>query len=189
MFGFIGFLFTVFLILAVLLVLFAIAGYNRLVALRQRCKNGWAQIENQLKRRHDLIPNLVETVKGYMRHEREVLENVVKARQQAIDVRGVQEAAQAENMLTQALRSLFALVENYPELRASENVRALQEELASTENKIAFARQFYNDQVMEYNTAIQQFPWSFFAAMFHFEPEEYFEVEDAAVREVPKVQF
>ncbi|MBI3909625.1 MAG: LemA family protein [Armatimonadetes bacterium] len=175
--------------ITVALILFFVGGYNRLITLRNRAKNAWSQVDVQLKRRHDLIPNLVETVKGYLKHEREVLENVVKARQQAIDVRGVAETAQAENMLSQTLRSLFAVVENYPDLKANQNMLALQEELTSTENKIAFARQFYNDQVMAYNTVIQQVPWSVFANTFNFEEMEFFEVEEAAQREAPKVTF
>jgi len=146
------------IILAIFFVFIFIGIYNRLVALRKRCDNGWAQIDVQLKRRYDLIPNLVETAKGYMKHEREVLENVTKARQQAINASGVADQAKAENFLSQTLRSLFAVVENYPELKANENMKMVQEELVSTENKISYARQHYNDVVMNYNTATETVP-------------------------------
>ncbi|NQU42975.1 LemA family protein [bacterium] len=179
----------VFVGLGVLLVLVGIGIYNSLVQLRQRVKNAWAQVDVQLKRRYDLIPNLVETAKGYMAHERGTLEAVIKARQQAIDASGVAEQAQAENMLTSTLRSLFAVVEAYPNLKADRNMMALHEELTSTENKIAFARQFYNDSVMTYNTKIQTVPANIVAGMFGFKDEEFFEIEEAAQREAPKVQF
>ncbi len=177
------------LAIPVIIILWFVAIYNSLVKLRVRVRDAWAQIDVQLKRRYDLIPNLVNTVKGYAAHEREVLENVTKARQQAIDVRGVAEQAQAENFLTRALRQLFAVVENYPNLKANENFLALQEELTSTENKIAFARQFYNDTVRTYNTKIQQIPANIIANMFNFQREEFFEIEEAAEREAPVVQF
>ena len=135
-----------------LLVLYAIFSYNRLVQLRNRIDAAWSQIDVQLRRRYDLIPNLVETVKGYAAHERETLEAVTKARQQAVQAQGIEEQAQAENMLTQALRQLFAVAEAYPDLKANQNFLALQEELTGTEGRIAFARQFYNDQVMRLNT-------------------------------------
>ena len=141
-----------------LLAVVLVSIYNRLVTLRQRIKNAWAQIEVQLKRRYDLIPNLVATVKGYAAHEKETLERVVQARNAAISAQGIQEQAGAENMLSGALRQLFALVENYPELKANTNFMQLQEELTNTESKIAFSRQFYNDTVLKYNTAIQRFP-------------------------------
>ncbi len=172
-----------------LIIFFIIAIYNGLVQLRQEVKNAWAQIDVQLKRRYDLIPNLVETCKGYIKHERETLEAVTRARQQAIDAKGIAEKAGAENMLTQTLRSLFAVAEAYPDLKANQNLLALQEELASTENKIGFARQFYNDSVMRYNTRIQTVPANIIASMFHFTPEEFFELAEAAQREAPKVQF
>jgi LemA protein len=172
-----------------LLILYFIGAYNALVRLRNRVKNSWSQIDVQLKRRHDLIPNLVETCKGYLKHEKEVLENVTKARQQAVDVSGVADQAKAENFLTQTLRSLFAVVENYPDLKANENMLALQEELSSTENKISFARQHYNDEAMRYNTKVEQFPANIVAGMFRFELAEYFEIEDPAEREVPEVSF
>jgi LemA protein len=178
-----------FLGIIVVLVFIAIGIYNSLVVLKKRCDSGWAQIDVQLKRRYDLIPNLVETVKGYLTHEREVLENVTKARQQAIDVSGVKAQAQAENVLTGALRQLFAVAESYPNLKANENMLALQEELSSTENKISFARQHYNDVVLDYNTRIAQVPANIFATLFNFKAREFFEVEEAAERQAPKVSF
>ncbi len=181
-----------FLILIVILAVLVFVGvgiFNNLVVLRKRCDSGWAQIDVQLKRRYDLIPNLVETAKGYLKHEREVLENVTKARQQAIDVSGVKAQAQAENVLTGALRQLFAVAEAYPDLKANQNMLALQEELSSTENKIAFARQHYNDVVQDYNTRIEQVPANIFATMFNFKPREFFEVENPVEKEPPKVSF
>lgn len=177
------------LAVVVVLVLWLIAIYNGLVALRNRVKNAWSQIDVQLKRRHDLIPNLVETAKGYLKHERETLEAVTRARQMAIDAKGVADRAQAENMLTQTLRSLFAVAEAYPDLKANQNMLSLQEELASTENKIAFARQFYNDEAMKLNNRIQMFPSNLVAGMFGFAPAEFFEVETPAERAAPKVSF
>jgi len=181
----------VWIILGVLLLvaISVIAMYNQLVSIRNEVKNAWAGIEVQLKRRYDLIPNLVETVKGYLTHERTVLENVIKARQQAIDVSGVKEQGKAENFLTQSLRSLFAVVENYPNLKANENIMALQEELTSTENKISFARNNYNDWAMNLNKAVEQFPTNIIAGTFGFKREDLFEIEDAVVREAPKVKF
>jgi LemA protein len=175
-------------ILAVVVLIF-IALYNGLVQLRRRCDNGWAQIDVQLKRRYDLIPNLVETAKGYLKHEREVLENVTKARQQAVDASGIKDQAQAENFLTSTLRSLFAVVENYPDLKANTNMLALQEEIVSTENKISFARQHYNDSVMTYNTKTETVPSNMVASMFGFKVREFFELEDAAQAIAPKVDF
>ena len=177
-----------------LITLFAIIGiYNGLVRKRVDCDNGWAQIDVQLKRRHDLIPNLVETVKGYASHEREALEAVIAARNQAVaapsDAMHAAQKAGAENMLTQALGRLFALAEAYPDLKANQNFLGLQEELASTENKIGFARQHYNDCVGRYETARQTFPANMVAGAFAFKQREYFEVEDAAAREAPKVSF
>ena len=176
-------------VVAVILFLIAIGLYNTLVRLKKRCDNGWAQIDVQLKRRYDLIPNLVETVKGYMAHEKEVLENVTKARQQAIDVSGVKDQAQAENMLTGTLRTLFAVSENYPDLKANTNMLAMQEELVSTENKISFARQHYNDCVMVYNTRTETVPSNMVASVFGFRQVDFFELEDEAQREAPKVSF
>ncbi len=176
-------------IVAVLIVIVIIL-FNALVRLRNQMKNAWSQIDVQLKRRHDLIPNLMETVKGYMHHERETLEAVTKARQQAVNIsESVAEQAQKENMLSQTLRSLFAVAENYPDLKANQNFLALQEELASTENKISFARQFYNDSVMGFNNKIEMFPSNIIAGMFAFKSGEFFEVEDEAERAVPEVKF
>ncbi len=182
--------FLVLLALVGLAVLFLVGLYNGLVRARNETKNAWSQIDVQLKRRYDLIPNLVETVKGYARHERETLEAVVKARQQAIEVTGsVAEQAKAENLLTQTLRSLFALAERYPDLKANQNFLALQEELSSTENKISFARQYYNDAALRYNNRRETLPAVLVASSMGFAPAEYFEVEVAAEREVPKVSF
>lgn len=163
-----------------LLLVYGIYTFNRLVTLRVRTENAWSQIDVQLRRRYDLIPNLVTTVKGYASHEREVFEEVARARAQAVDASGVQDQAQAENQLTRSLRRLFAVVENYPELRASDNFLALQEELTGTESKIAFARQFYNDVVATLNTKIQTFPPSIVARLFRFQPKEFFDIEDPA---------
>jgi LemA protein len=162
--------------------------YNGLVRLRNRVKNAWSQIDVQLKRRHDLIPNLVETAKGYMAHERETLEKVVQARNMAMNAQGVAESAKAENMLSSTLKSLFAVVENYPDLKANQNMMALQEELTTTENRIAFARQHYNDSVMTYNNSTQMFPRNIIAGMFNFQPAEFFEAPEEE-REAVKVQF
>ena len=165
-----------------------VAGYNRLVRKRQAVKSAWSQIDVQLKRRHDLIPNLVETVKGYIRHERQTLENVTKARAQAMGAASLQDKAQAENFLTQTLRSLFAVVERYPELKANQNVLALQEELISTENRISFARQYYNDEAMRLNATVQSVPTNVIAALFGFKTEEFFSVEENADRQTPQVK-
>ncbi len=165
-----------------------IAIYNRLVVLRNRIDNAWSQIDVQLKRRYDLIPNLIETVKGYAKHEKELFENVTKARTQAISAGSVEDQAQAENMLTGTLKSLFAVAENYPELKANQNFMMLQEELAGTEGKIAFARQFFNDTVMLFNTAIQTFPNNMIAGVFGFNEREYFEIDEGS-REPIKVDF
>jgi LemA protein len=165
--------------------------FNGLVRLRNQVRNAWAQIDVQLKRRHDLIPNLVETVKGYMKFERETLEAVTKARsvaQQAIG-QGVGTQAKAEGELSSALTRLLAVVENYPDLKANKNFLDLQEQLTSTENKISFARQFYNDSVLNYNNQTQMFPSNIVAAMTGFKPSEFFEVTVAAEREAPKVSF
>jgi LemA protein len=172
----------------VLLGLFFMLAYNRLVRNRNQIDAAWSQIDVQLKRRYDLIPNLVETVKGYAAHERETFEAVTRARQQAISTEGVANQAQAENMLTQTLRSLFAVAEAYPELKANQNFLALQEELTGTEGRIAFARQFYNERVLVYDNATEQFPSSLIASMFNFEKREYFETEEAS-REPVQVDF
>jgi LemA protein len=179
----------VFLAVLVLLVVWFIAMYNGLVSLRNAVRNAWAQIDVQLKRRHDLIPNLVETVKGYAGHEKETLENVTRARAQAVSAEGVGAQAQAEQQLTGALGRLMLVVEQYPQLKANQNFLTLQEELTSTENKIGFARQNYNDTVMSYNTRIESVPTNVVAGMFHFTQEEFFELQDQAAREAPKVSF
>ena len=171
-----------------LIALYLIALYNRLVVFRNRIDNAWSQIDVQLRRRYDLIPNLVEAVKGYAAHERQVFERVTEARARAIAAGTVGEQGQAENMLTQSLRSLFAVAENYPQLRATENFQHLQEELSGTESKIAFARQFYNDTVLRYNNARQAFPAVVIANAMGFGPRDYFEMEEAA-REPVKVSF
>jgi LemA protein len=163
--------------------------YNGLVRLRNQVKNAWSQIDVQLKRRYDLIPNLVETVKGYAAHEKETFERVIKARQRGIDASTVKDQAEAENMITGALRQLFALSEAYPDLKANQNFLALQEELSSTENKIAFARQYYNDAVQTFNTRQEMFPANLVASMLGFQPAEFFEIEEASQREAPKVKF
>jgi LemA protein len=179
--------FVIFGLIAVFLLLF-IGIYNRLVQLRNRVDNAWHQVDVQLRRRYDLIPNLVETVKGYATHERELFEKVTQARATAIAAQTVKEQAEAENALSQTLKSLFAVAENYPDLKASQNFMMLQEELSGTESKIAYARQFYNDSVMAYNTATQVFPSNIVASMFGFAPRDYFETEGEA-REPVKVQF
>ncbi len=170
----------VIVVIVVLLLLFFVMQYNGLVRLRNRVENAWAQIDVQLRRRYDLIPNLVETVKGYASHESETLEAVVQARNAAMSAGGPAEAAQNENMLTGTLKSLFALSEAYPDLKANTNFLELQEELTSTESRIAFARQHYNDNVLGYNTKIQSFPSNIIAGMFSFTEREYFEVEGDA---------
>ena len=175
--------------IVVVAALWLIATYNGLVSLRQRCRQAFSDIDVQLKQRHDLVPNLVETVKGYAAHERGTLEAVIQARNMAIAAKGVAERAQAENALTGALKSLFAVAEAYPELKANQNFMRLQEELTSTENKVAFSRQFYNDSVMSYNTQIEVFPQNFIAGMFGFTRREFFEVKAEAEREAPKVSF
>jgi LemA protein len=173
----------------VLIVLLFVLSYNGLVRLRTRVDDAWAQIEVQLKRRHDLIPNLVETVKGYAAHERETLDSVVQARNQAVSAAGPQQQGQAEGVLSQALGRLFALAEAYPNLKANENFLNLQEELTSTEDRVAYARQFYNDSVMSYNTKIQSIPPRLYAGAMGFTPRQFFEIQAPEDREVPKVQF
>ena len=174
--------------IVVLLLLIFGGTYNRLVALRNRIDNAWSQIGVQLKRRYDLIPNLVNTVKGYAAHEKEIFEKVAEARNSAISAKSVPDQAQAENQITQALRQFFAVVENYPDLKANQNFLALQEELTATEGRIAFARQFYNDTVLSYNNKVQQFPSRIVAGMFNFTAREFFQVEEAATGPV-NVQF
>ena len=163
--------------------------YNALVRLRNQVKNSWSQIDVQLKRRHDLIPNLVETAKGYMKHERETLESITNARSKAMGAESIGDKAKAESALSGAMSKFFLVVENYPDLKANQNFLAVQEELTSTENKIAFARQSYNDQVLFLNNKIQVFPSNMVAGMFGFKAGEFFELEDVSERKVPKVDF
>ena len=177
------------LIVVVVIAAFLISLFNSLVGLRNRVKNAWAQIDAQLKRRHDLIPNLVETVKGYMTHERETLESVTNARTRAMGAGTVGDKSKAEADLSGALGRLMLVVENYPTLKANENFLALQEELTSTENKIAFARQSYNDAVLFFNNKIQMFPSNLIATMFNFAASEFFLVEDASEKAAPQVSF
>jgi LemA protein len=189
------------LVIIVLLVLWVIGTYNRLIQLRNQVTNAWSQIDVQLQRRYDLIPNLVETVKGYMSYEKGTLEAVINARNQAqaarnqIDQSGgptntsLKELSGAETALRGAMTNIMALAENYPQLRASENMQQLQEELSSTENKVAFARQSYNDNTMLYNTSQQQFPAVLVASLFGHHPVDLFQVEDAQVKKAPKVSF
>ena len=172
----------------IVLLLIVVSIYNGLVQKRMRCQEAWSQIDVQLKRRYDLIPNLVETVKGYAGHEKSTLEAVINARSRAMGATGVKDQAEAENMLTGALRQLFALQESYPNLKANENFSALQEELTGTENKIAFSRQHYNDTVSIFNTSCQTFPSNTIAGMFGFKEREFFQGEDA-VKQAPKVSF
>jgi len=179
----------VILVVVALVAILLVVLYNRFVRLRNRVDNAWAQIEVQLKRRWDLIPNLVETVKGYAAHERETFENVTQARAAAQGAQTPAESAQAEGLLGQALGRLFAVAEAYPELQADENFRQLQSELSETENRIAVSRQVYNDTVLTFNNAIQTVPGVFFAGVFGFEKREFFDVEDDAQREPPQVSF
>jgi LemA protein len=170
--------------------IFVISFYNGLVRARNEVKNAWSSIDVQLKRRHDLIPNIIESVKGYAAHERQTLDAVIKARQEAVTSLGnVEERAMAENALTRTLRSLFALAEAYPNLKANENFIALQEELAATENKIGFSRQYYNDTAMRYKNKVEMFPGNIIAHMYNFQAEPFFQMEAAGDREVPQVKF
>jgi LemA protein len=177
--------------IVVILVIFFVATYNGLIGLRNQMRNAWAQIDVQLKRRYDLIPNLIETVKGYMKHERETLEAVTKARNlaQSLASGDVGARSKAEDALGGALSKLLAVVEQYPDLKANQNFLALQEELTSTENKIGFSRQYYNDSVLSLNNKVQMFPSNVVAAMTNFKQGEFFEVEVAEEREAPKVSF
>ena len=179
----------VILAVLILLVLFVIGVYNALVGLRNQVDNAWSQIDVQLKRRHDLIPNLVETAKGYMKHERGTFEAITNARAQAMGAKSVGEIAKAEGALGEALSKFMLVVENYPDLKANQNFLAVQEELSSTENKIAFSRQAYNDQVLFFNNKTQMFPSNIVAGIFAFTKRDFFEVGAAAEREVPKVSF
>ncbi len=178
----------VLLIIAAVAVISFIGIYNGLVQLRNQVNNAWAQIDVQLKRRHDLIPNLVETAKGYMKHERETLESITEARSRAMGAESVKDKSVAEGALSGAMSNFFLVVENYPDLKASQNFLSLQEELTSTENKISFARQSYNDHVLFFNNKIQMFPSNIIAGMFNFSIKDYFEIEDKE-KEVPKVSF
>lgn len=182
----------VLVVILVIVGLFLITTYNRLITLRQRVKEAWSDIDIQLKRRHDLIPNLIETVKGYAAHERGTFDDVTKARADAVAAGASgspQQMAQAENVLSGALRSLFAVAEAYPQLQAVQEFKDLSENLTATEDKIAFARRFYNGNVRDYNTALQTFPTNILAGMFRFGPEQYFELADQTDREVPQVKF
>jgi LemA protein len=184
-------MFAVLVLLAVIVVvvMFVIGIYNSLVGLRNLVDNAWSQIDVQLKRRHDLIPNLVETAKGYMQHERGTFEAITLARAAAAGAKTVKDSAAAEGMLEQAIGRFMLVVENYPDLKANQNFLALQEELTSTENKISFARQAYNDGVLVYNNKIQMFPSNVVAGMFAFAKRDFFQVETAEERQVPKVSF
>lgn len=182
-------LLTIVLVVAVIFIVVTFVHmYNNLVSLRNRVKNSYAQIDVQLKRRNDLIPNLVETVKGYASHEKGVLEEVTKARTGVMNASNIEETSAADNQLTGALKTLFAVAENYPDLKANSNFQQLQSELTDTEDKISYARQFYNDVVLKYNNTCQQFPSSLMARLFGFKVEQYFEVPETE-KEVPKVEF
>ena len=179
------FLFLV--LIAVAVAIWAIWRYNNLISLKYQVANAWKQIDVQLKRRHDLIPNLIAAVRGEMQFEQDTLEKVIAARNSAVAARGVAETAEKENALSQTLSRLFALAENYPNLKANESVRTLMEELTSTENKVGFARQYYNDVATRFNTAQNVFPDNFIAQAFKFQPVELYEISEPAEREVPKV--
>jgi len=182
---------TILILIAIIVIgaLIIIGMYNALVRLRNQVDNAWSQIDVQLKRRHDLIPNLVETTKGYMRHERETLDSVTNARANAMKATTVTDKSKAEAELSGAISQFYLVVENYPDLKANQNFLALQEELTSTENKIAFSRQGYNDQVLFFNNKIQMFPSNIIAGMFSFTKRDFFEIEDKGERETPKVSF
>ena len=174
---------------ALIAVVWVIGVYNSLVGLRNMVKNAWAQIDVQLKRRHDLIPNLVETVKGYAKHESGTLEAVIAARNQAVKATSIDESIKAEQQLGGALGRLMVVMEAYPDLKANSNFLSLQEELTSTENKISFSRQYYNDEVMKYNTRLESFPANLVAGPFQFKPATFFEVTNEKEREAPQVKF
>jgi LemA protein len=183
---------VMFLILGGLVIIFAMAVigiYNGLVGGRNQVDNAWSQIDVQLKRRHDLIPNLIETTKGYMQHERQTFESITQARSQAMGAKNVADAARAEGALTEALSKFMLVVENYPDLKANQNFLSLQETLTSTENKISFARQAYNDSVLNYNNRLQMFPSNIVAGMFNFAKRDYFQIDNEAERAVPQVKF
>jgi LemA protein len=175
-------------IILVLLVIYIVYLYNSLIQFRNRVRNAWSQIDVQLKRRTDLIPNLVETVKGYAKHEKNVFENVTKARTRLMDAKTVKENEKANNQLTDALKTLFAVAESYPNLKANENFKDLQRQLSETEDKIAYSRQFYNDTVLMYNNKVQMFPSNLIASLFKFKESEFFEIAETE-RETPKVKF
>ena len=177
------------LVILVLLVLFVIGKYNSLVSARNKVRDQWSQIDVQLKRRADLIPNLVETVKGYAKHEKTTLDAVVKARNNFVNANNKEAEMEADNQITGALSRLFALTESYPDLKANENFVSLQADLKDTEDKISYARQFYNDVVMKYNNLIEMFPSNIIAGMFNFKAEKFFEVQNAEEKEAPKVSF
>jgi LemA protein len=181
--------FVLLLVIIVAVALMAVGMYNSLITLRNRCDNAWSQVDVQLRRRYDLIPNLVETVKGYAKHESGVFERVTQARSAAVNAQTVKAQGEADNMLTGALKSLFAVAEAYPELKANQNFLMLQEELAGTESKVAYARQFYNDVVMKFNMRQQVFPSNIIANMFGFKIKEYFQIEEEAAKGPVKVQF
>ena len=176
-------------LLAIAIVVIPIFYINRIIVLSNRIDNAWSQIDVQLRKRYDLIPNLVETVKGYAAHERETLENVIKARSLGIEAKTVTDQSKAENVITETLKSLFAVAEQYPNLKADQHFLRLMEELKGIESNIAYARQFYNDSVLQYNTKIQTFPGNIFANWFKFTPRDYFEIEESAAREPVKVKF
>ena len=182
-------IYTIVLIILAFLIIWFIGAYNLLVVRRNRVKESWSDIEVQLKRRYDLIPNLVNAVKGYAAHEKGLFEEVTMARSAAIGAKTLGEQGQAENMLTGALRHLFAVAEAYPQLRASENFRELQMELSDTENKIQASRRFYNSTVLSLNTSVEQFPTNLIAGMFSFKKEEFFDLEEVAAKEPPAVKF
>ena len=177
------------LLIVVGILLWFFGYYNRVIRYENRIDNAWAQIDVQLKRRADLIPNLMETVKGYMTHERQTLDSVIQARSQAVGAGNVDDRIKAEASLSGALGRLMLVAEQYPDLKANQNFLSLQEELSSTENKIGFSRQYYNDSVMHYNTKLETFPSNVIGGMFQFKPGTFFEVADAAEREAPKVKF
>ena len=178
----------VIVVIILLVIVYLVAAYNGLIRRRNQIENAWSQIDVQLKRRHDLIPNLVETVKGYAEHEKSTLDAVIQARNAAVAAPTPSATAAAEGQLTGALRQLFALGEAYPDLKANQNFLALQEELSATEGRVAYARQFYNDSVLEYNNKLQQFPTVYYAKILNFERREYFETDEAA-RDTPVVDF
>lgn len=180
---------TIVFIVLTLIILYAIFAYNSLVSLKNKVDNGWHQIETQLQRRFDLIPNLVETVKGYAAHESELLQKVTAQRAKMAEAGSVGEKAEADNAISGTLKSLFAVAENYPDLKANQNFKELQVELTNTENKISFARQFYNDTVTAFNTAIEVFPKNIIANMLNFKKREYFETDNPDARKVPEVKF